>query len=162
MKIQVDLEFQTLLEQKLWPFLVSSFNTLTSRLDSLRNALFISSKMDTKWLCSQAFQLTILFFFESESCFFLAEGQARASLGFVPQEQEEVIRSSIKKIDQMIKQLEESYAVRDKQDVLAMCSLQYATKLIQRNNLNNIKDHENLKKLSNINELIKEHIANFL
>ena len=77
-------------------------------------------------------------------------------------EQEEVIRSSIKKIDQMIKQLEESYAVRDKQDVLAMCSLQYATKLIQRNNLNNIKDHENLKKLSNINELIKEHIANFL
>ena len=43
-----------------------------------------------------------------------------------------------------------------------MCSLQYATKLIQRNNLNNIKDHENLKKLSNINELIKEHIANFL
>ena len=77
-------------------------------------------------------------------------------------EQEEVIRSSVKKIDQMIKQLEESYAVRDKQDVLAMCSLQYATKLIQRNNLNNIKDHENLKKLSNINELIKEHIANFL
>ena len=76
-------------------------------------------------------------------------------------EQEEVIRSSVKKIDQMIKQLEESYAVRDKQDVLAMCSLQYATKLIQRNNLNNIKDHENLKKLSNINELIKEHIANF-
>ena len=77
-------------------------------------------------------------------------------------EQEEVIRSSVKKIDQMIKQLEESYAVRDKQDVLAMCSLQYATKLIQSNNLNNIKDHENLKKLSNINELIKEHIANFL
>ena len=77
-------------------------------------------------------------------------------------EQEEAIRLSVKKIDQMIKQLEESYAVRDKQDVLAMCSLQYATKLIQRNNLNNIKDHENLKKLSNINELIKEHIANFL
>ena len=77
-------------------------------------------------------------------------------------EQEEVIRSSVKKIDQMIKQLEESYAVRDKQDVLAMCSLQYATKLMQSNNLNNIKDHENLKKLSNINELIKEHIANFL
>ena len=77
-------------------------------------------------------------------------------------EQEEVIRSSVKKIDQMIKQLEESYAVRDKQDVLAMCSLQYATKLTQSNNLNNIKDHENLKKLSNINELIKEHIANFL
>ena len=49
-------------------------------------------------------------------------------------EQEEVIRLSVKKIDQMIKQLEQSYAVRDKQDVLAMCSLQYATKLIQKDN----------------------------
>ena len=77
-------------------------------------------------------------------------------------EQEEAIRLSVKKIDQMIKQLEQSYAVRDKQDVLAMCSLRYATKLIQKNNFDDVKNKENLKKLSNINELIKEHITNFL
>ena len=77
-------------------------------------------------------------------------------------EQEEVIRSSVKKIDQMIKQLEESYAVRDKQDVLAMCSLQYATKLIQKNNSEDDRNNEDLKNISNLNELIKEHIANFL
>ena len=77
-------------------------------------------------------------------------------------EQEEVIRSSVKKIDQMIKQLEESYAVRDKQDVLAMCSLQYATKLIQKDNSEDDRNKENLKNISNLNELIKEHIANFL
>ena len=77
-------------------------------------------------------------------------------------EQEEVIRSSVKKIDQMIKQLEESYAVRDKQDVLAMCFLQYATKLIQKNNSEDDRNNEDLKNISNLNELIKEHIANFL
>jgi cell division protein ZapA len=77
-------------------------------------------------------------------------------------EQEEVIRLSVKKIDQMIKQLEQSYAVRDKQDVLAMCSLQYATKLIQKDNSEDDSNKENLKKISNLNELIKEHIANFL
>ena len=77
-------------------------------------------------------------------------------------EQEEAIRLSVKKIDQMIKQLEQSYAVRDKQDVLAMCSLQYATKLIQKDNSEDDSNKENLKKISNLNELIKEHIANFL
>ena len=45
-------------------------------------------------------------------------------------EQEEAIRLSVKKIDQMIKQFEQSYADRDKQDVLAMCSLQYETCLL--------------------------------
>ena len=77
-------------------------------------------------------------------------------------EQEEAIRLSVKKIDQMIKQLEQSYAVRDKQDVLAMCSLQYATKLIQKDNSDDDRNKENLKNISNLNELIKEHIANFL
>ena len=77
-------------------------------------------------------------------------------------EQEEAIRLSVKKIDQMIKQLEQSYAVRDKQDVLAMCSLQYATKLIQKDNSEDDRNKENLKNISNLNQLIKEHIANFL
>ena len=62
----------------------------------------------------------------------------------------------------MIKQLEQNYAVRDKQDVLAMCSLQYATKLIQKDNSEDDRNKENLKNISNLNELIKEHIANFL
>jgi cell division protein ZapA len=41
--------------------------------------------------------------------------------------QEEGLRSASKKIDAMIKQFEENYAVRDKQDVLAMCALQFAS-----------------------------------
>ena len=46
----------------------------------------------------------------------------------------------------MMKQLEQSYAVRDKQDVLAMCSLQYATKLIQKNNFQENHSAYELKK----------------
>lgn len=46
--------------------------------------------------------------------------------------QEEGLRSASKKIDAMIKQFEESYAVRDKQDVLAMCALQFAAQTEQK------------------------------
>ena len=46
--------------------------------------------------------------------------------------QEEGLRSASKKIDEMIKQFEQSYAVRDKQDVLAMCALQFASQVEQK------------------------------
>lgn len=46
--------------------------------------------------------------------------------------QEEGLRSASKKIDAMIKQFEENYAVRDKQDLLAMCALQFAAQAEQR------------------------------
>jgi cell division protein ZapA len=41
---------------------------------------------------------------------------------------EEGLRKAAKNIEVMIKQLEQSYAVRDKQDLLAMCALQFAAK----------------------------------
>ena len=59
--------------------------------------------------------------------------------------QEESLRASARKIDSMTKQLENNYAVRDKQDVLAMCALQFAAELeIQ---LQNKIESEHLKKL---------------
>ncbi len=51
----------------------------------------------------------------------------------VAPEQEASLRASAKKIETTIQQLEKNYAVRDKQDVLAMCSLQYAAQLEQSN-----------------------------
>ena len=50
----------------------------------------------------------------------------------VDESQEEGLRSASKKIDSMMKQFEENYAVRDKQDVLAMCALQFASQLEQK------------------------------
>ena len=55
--------------------------------------------------------------------------------------QEEGLRSASKKIDTMIKQFEENYAVRDKQDVLAMCALQFASQVEQKQ-LDTSSDYE--------------------
>ena len=41
--------------------------------------------------------------------------------------EEEGIRAAVKKINEMIKSFEQNYEVRDKQDVLAMCALQFAS-----------------------------------
>lgn len=46
--------------------------------------------------------------------------------------QEEGLRKAAKSIDQLAKKFEQNYAVRDKQDVLAMCALQFASKVEQR------------------------------
>ena len=45
--------------------------------------------------------------------------------------QEEGLRKAAKTIEQLAKKFEQNYAVRDKQDVLAMCALQFASKIEQ-------------------------------
>ncbi|MFC6096745.1 cell division protein ZapA [Flavobacterium qiangtangense] len=76
----------------------------------------------------------------------------------VDMSQEEGLRSASKKIDIMIKQFEENYAVRDKQDVLAMCALQFASQLEQKqidSSTDNVEANERLKK---INDLIASYL----
>ncbi|MCG2461268.1 cell division protein ZapA [Flavobacteriaceae bacterium F89] len=46
--------------------------------------------------------------------------------------QEEGLRKAAKNIELLAKKFEQSYAVRDKQDVLAMCALQFASKIEQK------------------------------
>lgn len=46
-------------------------------------------------------------------------------------DQEEGLRLAAQKIDDTIKKFEQSYSVQDKQDVLAMCALQFAAKTEQ-------------------------------
>ena len=43
--------------------------------------------------------------------------------------EEEGTRKAAEKINELILKFEENYAVNDKQDVLAMCALQFASKL---------------------------------
>lgn len=45
----------------------------------------------------------------------------------IKREEEEDIRIAVKRINEAVKRFEERYAVKDKQDVLAMCALQIAT-----------------------------------
>lgn len=76
----------------------------------------------------------------------------------VDMSQEEGLRSASKKIDTMIKQFEESYAVRDKQDVLAMCALQFASQLEQKSVENPIDGNETADRLSKINDMLAQYL----
>ena len=76
----------------------------------------------------------------------------------VPLEQEEGLRVASKKIDIMIKHFEENYAVKDKQDVLAMCAIQLATQTEQES-LSEAKINDEVnKRLEKINKSIQEII----
>jgi len=73
--------------------------------------------------------------------------------------QEEGLRLAAKKIEAMIKQFEQSYSVRDKQDVLAMCALQFASQVEQ-----SILDKEYVsehveEKLKALNNMLDTHLS---
>ncbi|KLT70889.1 MULTISPECIES: cell division protein ZapA [Flavobacterium] len=74
--------------------------------------------------------------------------------------QEEGLRSASKKIDAMIKQFEESYAVRDKQDVLAMCALQFASQVEQKQIDYNVDGHETIERIKRLNLLLDQYLEN--
>ena len=73
--------------------------------------------------------------------------------------EEEGIRSAVKKINEMVKQFEQNYEVRDKQDVLAMCALQVAS----QKEVKNVQENEDSKqlesKLLELNEMLNSHLT---
>lgn len=48
----------------------------------------------------------------------------------IKREEEESVRKATKFINDRIKEYEDNYSVRDKQDLLAMCALQFATQAV--------------------------------
>ena len=71
-------------------------------------------------------------------------------------EQEEALRKATKKIGEMIKRFEKSYAVRDKQDVLAMCALQFATQVEQKQ-IDKIEDSQHIEnKIQQLNQMLHD------
>jgi cell division protein ZapA len=72
--------------------------------------------------------------------------------------QEEGLRSASKKIDTMIKQFEENYAVRDKQDVLAMCALQFASQTEQKQIDNAVDGLATIERIKKINALLDQYL----
>lgn len=73
--------------------------------------------------------------------------------------QEEGLRLATKKIEEMIKRFEKSYAVRDKQDVLAMCALQFAAQVEQKQ-IDKTNDKQEMEdKLEALNHLLQEHLS---
>ena len=73
--------------------------------------------------------------------------------------QEEGLRSATKKIEAMIKQFEQSYAVRDKQDVLAMCALQFAAQVEQKQIAGSQDNEIALTILQNLDKKLSELLS---
>lgn len=73
-------------------------------------------------------------------------------------EEEEGMRKAAKNINELIAKFEENYAVADKQDVLAMCALQFASK-VEIEKLANSKETEKaLKKIKELTDRLDQHI----
>jgi len=72
--------------------------------------------------------------------------------------EEEGMRKAAKKINDLVMRFEQDYAVSDKQDVLAMCALQFASAL----EINEINKEENVeeatKKLIDLHQLLVEKL----
>ncbi len=73
-------------------------------------------------------------------------------------EQEEGLRKAAKNIETMIAKFEQSYSVRDKQDVLAMCALQFATQVEQKQIDKEVVSEQVEHKLNALNALLHEQL----
>lgn len=73
-------------------------------------------------------------------------------------QQEEGMRKAAKAINELISKFEQSYAVSDKQDVLAMCALQFASKLEINSLENKTTNIEALQKIHELTQLIDTHL----
>ena len=76
----------------------------------------------------------------------------------VEMSQEEGLRSACKKIEAMIKQFEENYAVRDKQDVLAMCALQFASQVEQKQQDTSIDGTATIERIQKLNDFVAQYL----
>lgn len=71
----------------------------------------------------------------------------------VKPDEEEGLRSAAKDINELILYYEQNFAVRDKQDVMAMCALHFASRIEQKS-ISNTRD--SAEALEKINHLISQ------
>jgi cell division protein ZapA (FtsZ GTPase activity inhibitor) len=67
----------------------------------------------------------------------------------IKREEEEMIRRAVKMINETVRSFQEKYAVKDKQDVLAMCALQWASQLEK------LKVHDKME-MNEVNKALEE------
>lgn len=72
--------------------------------------------------------------------------------------EEEGIRTSVDKINTLISKFEQNYAVRDKQDVLAMCALHFASQKEVQTIYNELDAEKIENKLREINDLLDSRL----
>ena len=74
-------------------------------------------------------------------------------------EEEEIIRRAAKLINDRIKEFQENYAVRDKQDLLSMCVLHYATASLKADKKVTIEDTEVADKVYQLDYMLDQFFS---
>jgi len=69
---------------------------------------------------------------------------------------EESIRNSVKNIESRLKFYEDNYEIKDKQDILAMCLIEYASKFEKLNNSKLINDDGISDKLLKLDQMLTD------
>ena len=76
----------------------------------------------------------------------------------IERKSEEYIRNAVKKIEGRLKFYEDNYAIKDKQDLLAMCLIEYASKVETVNNKKVVEDDGLTEKLAELDAILSSNI----
>ena len=76
----------------------------------------------------------------------------------IERKSEEYIRNAVKKIEVRLKFYEDNYAIKDKQDLLAMCLIEYASKFETVNNKKVVEDDGLTEKLAELDTILTSNI----
>ena len=76
----------------------------------------------------------------------------------IERKSEEYIRNAVKKIEERLKFYEDNYAIKDKQDLLAMCLIEYASKFETVNNKKVVEDDGLTEKLAELDAILASNI----
>lgn len=74
-------------------------------------------------------------------------------------EEEEIIRRAAKVINDRIKEYQDNYAVRDKQDLLSMCVLHYATTTLKAERKVMHEDTDVTEKVHQLDQLLTDFFS---
>lgn len=77
----------------------------------------------------------------------------------VSTEEEEIIRRAAKLINDRIKDYQENYAVKDKQDLLSMCVLHYATTSLKAEKKGMAEDTDVSERVSQLDILLSDFFS---
>ena len=76
----------------------------------------------------------------------------------IERKEEENVRKAVKTINERLKKFEESYSVKDKQDLLAMCCIQFAAQNLNLENKTVIEDDTIVDRLVEIEQFVSDYL----
>lgn len=77
----------------------------------------------------------------------------------VPEGEEAILREAAKSLNVMVDHFEKNYAVKDKQDVLAMCALQIAVQSSKEADANTTSQSDVYKKIVLLSKYLTKQLA---